>query len=85
MCLSNFCATEILKGDNKYSCGHCKKRCEAKKSFSVEVSPRILIVHLKRFTNFGTKLGNYVKYPKCFSLKNYMSSSIDQQSSNKFS
>ena len=77
-CLSKFCKSECLTGENCYVCSHCKRRCEAKKSFSIEQSPRILIVHLKRFTNFGTKISSFIRYPKVLSLKNYMSSCIDQ-------
>jgi ubiquitin carboxyl-terminal hydrolase 36/42 len=35
-CLNNFCSSELLKGENKYSCSNCKKKCEAKKRFSIE-------------------------------------------------
>ena len=59
-CLQNFYAPEMLKGDNKYMCGGCKKRQEAKKRFSIESSPRSLVIHLKRFTNMGNKIGEFV-------------------------
>ena len=42
------------------------------------MSPRIFIFHFKRFNNEGRKIKDIVKYPKTFSLKNFMSSSIDQ-------
>ncbi len=77
-CLQHFYSPEHLKGDNKYMCSGCKKRQEAKKRFSIETTPRTLIIHLKRFTNFGTKIGERVKYPQILSLKNYMSTAIDQ-------
>lgn len=35
-CMNNFCSSEHLRGENKYMCGNCKKRCEAKKRFSIE-------------------------------------------------
>ncbi|TNV81936.1 hypothetical protein FGO68_gene2032 [Halteria grandinella] len=72
-CLSGFCTVETLKGDNKYMCGGCKKKCEAKKRFSIESTPRTLIIHIKRFTNFGNKIGEFIKYPSTLSLKPYMS------------
>lgn len=59
-------------------CSGCKKRNEARKRFSIETTPRTLIIHLKRFTNFGTKISEFVKYPQTLSLKSYMSSTIDQ-------
>ena len=55
-CLNYFCRSEDLKGDNKYMCSNCKKKCDAKKRFSIEKTPGILIVHFKRFTNMGTKI-----------------------------
>jgi ubiquitin carboxyl-terminal hydrolase 36/42 len=75
--MQQYYAPEHLKGENKYMCGGCKKKNEARKRFSIESTPRTLIIHLKRFTNFGFKIGEYVKYPLALSVKNYMSSSID--------
>jgi len=62
-CLSQFCAAETLKGNNKYLCSGCKKKCEARKRFSIEETPRTLIIHIKRFTNLGNKIGDQVRYP----------------------
>jgi len=76
-CLNNFCKNELLKGENKYMCSNCKKKCEAKKRFSIEQSPRILIIHLKRFTALGRKINDFIGYPRSFSLKSFMSTSID--------
>ena len=76
-CLQNFYAPEMLKGDNKYMCGGCKKRQEAKKRFSIESTPRSLVIHLKRFTNMGNKIGEFVRYPATLSLKNFLSQTID--------
>ena len=59
-------------------CSNCKKKCDAKKRFSIEVSPRILIVHFKRFTNMGSKINAKVTYPSHFSLKSFMSETIDK-------
>ena len=67
----------MLKGDNRYMCGGCKKRQEAKKRFSIESTPRSLVIHLKRFTNMGNKIGEFVRYPATLSLKNFLSSTID--------
>ena len=58
--MSNFCTVETLKGENKYFCSGCKKKCEAKKRFSIEQTPRTLIIHLKRFTNSGNKISEFV-------------------------
>lgn len=78
-CLNNFCTVETLKGDNKYMCSACKKKCEAKKRFSIEATPRTLIIHVKRFTNFGNKIGEFIKYPNTLTLKPYMSATLDSE------
>jgi ubiquitin C-terminal hydrolase len=62
-CMQHYYAPEHLKGDNKYMCSGCKKKNEARKRFSIETSPRTLIINFKRFTNFGSKLGEFVRYP----------------------
>lgn len=59
-------------------CSHCNKLCDAKKRFSIEQSPRTLIIHLKRFDNQGRKIKNRVQFPKTFSLKSFKSESIDR-------
>ncbi|CDW72706.1 cysteine proteinase [Stylonychia lemnae] len=77
-CLNEFCKSENLTGRNQYSCSSCKKKCDAKKRFSIEVSPRILIVHFKRFTNTGQKIQTKVNYPSTFSLNQFMSNNVDR-------
>jgi hypothetical protein len=37
------------------------------------------MIHLKRFTNFGNKISEFLRYPETLSLKSYMSSTIDQE------
>ena len=59
-------------------CETCGRKCDAKKRFSVEMSPRIFIFHFKRFTNEGRKINHMVDYPRTFSISNFMSQSIDQ-------
>eukprot|EP00347_Sterkiella_histriomuscorum_P021044 403335477 len=76
-CLNRFCTSEHLKGENKYQCSNCKKKCEATKRFSIDKTPRILIIHFKRFDAFGRKVPTFIKYPQSFSLKEFTSQSID--------
>jgi ubiquitin carboxyl-terminal hydrolase 36/42 len=64
-------------------CSSCKKKCEARKRFSIEKSPRVLIVHFKRFTNSGGKIGDFIKYPSTFCIDNFMSASIDRAADGK--
>ena len=77
-CLNNFCSSENLIGDNQYMCNNCGKKCDAKKRFSIEKSPRVLILHLKRFDNQGKKMKDKVQFPTTFSLKYFKSESIDR-------
>jgi ubiquitin C-terminal hydrolase len=68
----------MLNGENQYMCEHCNKKCNAKKRFSIEKSPRILTIHLKRFDNNGSKIKDNIRFPKTFSLKYFKSESIDR-------
>lgn len=67
-CLNNYYKTDILDGQNKYNCGNCKRKNKAKKRSTIEVSPRILVIHLKRFNWLGRKINEPVSYPKSISL-----------------
>lgn len=78
-CLNSFCSSETLSGANKYMCSSCKKKCDAKKRFSIEQSPRILVIHFKRFDAFRNKINAKIQYPSSFSLKEFMSNSIDSR------
>ena len=44
-----FLATEVLKGENKFSCESCLTYQEADKTFAFKKLPPILIIQLKRF------------------------------------
>lgn len=48
--LSQFATVEHLSGDNKYFCENCLTLTEAEISTSFDKLPRILTIHLKRFT-----------------------------------
>lgn len=76
-CIRKFCAAELLQGDNKYQCGGCSKLTNAKKRMSFYKPPRILTVQLLRFTMTGRKIDKYIKFPKCFNLRVFVSENID--------
>jgi ubiquitin C-terminal hydrolase len=67
-----------LIDENQYECGVCKRKCDAKKRFSIEKSPSILVIHLKRFGNDGKKINAKVRFPAKFSLKQFTSESVDR-------
>jgi len=48
-CLRCFSSTEILDGDDKFSCDACGCKQEAEKRMSIAALPPVLCLHLKRF------------------------------------
>eukprot|EP00095_Tigriopus_kingsejongensis_P003504 maker-scaffold373_size192110-snap-gene-0.35 protein:Tk03504 transcript:maker-scaffold373_size192110-snap-gene-0.35-mRNA-1 annotation:"ubiquitin carboxyl-terminal hydrolase 17-like isoform x2" len=65
-CLDLFVAEETLDGDEKPTCEKCQQRQRCVKWYMVERWPRILVVHLKRFSpgeRFRSKLSNHVDVP----------------------
>lgn len=45
--------TELLSGDNAYSCEKCKQNVEAERRLCFEVAPNTLQICLKRFVSVG--------------------------------
>ncbi|XP_037082402.1 ubiquitin carboxyl-terminal hydrolase 2-like [Pollicipes pollicipes] len=65
-CFDLFTKEEVLDGDEKPTCAKCQKRQRCTKGFSIQKFPRILVVHLKRFSpqeRFRGKLGCAVDFP----------------------
>jgi len=67
-CIKEFIKEEILTGDNKWFCPHCKEDREAYKKMDIWKAPEILIVHLKRFIQdrryYSSRKNNVlVKFP----------------------
>ncbi|KAL4265009.1 Ubiquitin carboxyl-terminal hydrolase [Pleurotus pulmonarius] len=71
--LRKFGAIDHLKGADKYKCEKCKKPVNAQKQFTIDEAPRVLTVHLKRFSPLGRKIGNHVAYDERVSLQQVMS------------
>ncbi|XP_043232925.1 ubiquitin carboxyl-terminal hydrolase 2-like isoform X2 [Amphibalanus amphitrite] len=64
-CFDLFTKEEVLDGDEKPTCSKCQKRQKCTKSFSIQKFPRILVVHLKRFSpqeRFRGKLNTTVDF-----------------------
>lgn len=55
----------------------CLKRCKAlvvaSKQLTIQSTPKALVVHLKRFTPTGGKVGEMIQYDKTLDLSPYMS------------
>ena len=47
--LERFAAVEHLCGNEKYACGVCDARVDARKRLRVHAPPQVLVLHLKRF------------------------------------
>ncbi|XP_063705037.1 uncharacterized protein LOC134834338 [Culicoides brevitarsis] len=66
----NSCITkEYFRGENKYRCENCFGYTEAIRSITYEILPRLLVIHLKRFSGGMEKINSYIPTPftlKCF-------------------
>nr|XP_031830008.1 sericin 1 isoform X2 [Nomia melanderi] len=65
-CLEHFTREEVLDGDEKPTCSKCQMRRKCTKSFSIHKFPKILVIHLKRFSpmeRFRGKLNVTVDFP----------------------
>nr|XP_010923796.1 ubiquitin carboxyl-terminal hydrolase 25 isoform X2 [Elaeis guineensis] len=74
--LGRFFQPEVLDGNNKYSCGKCKKLSVARKQMFILTAPNVLIIHLKDsqpeynlfgsivHSGFSPESGHYYAYIK---------------------
>ncbi|CAH0549356.1 unnamed protein product [Brassicogethes aeneus] len=79
-CLDSFTREETLDGDEKPTCSKCKERRKCTKSFSIQKFPKILVIHLKRFSpteRFRGKLSVTVDFPlEGLDMMNYAADSV---------
>jgi len=87
-CLDLFTKEEVLDVENAWYCANCKSHKQAKKKMEIYKTPKILILHLKRFktskinsigtyyyTSGSSKITNCVEFPlKELNLSNYIKS-----------
>ncbi|XP_053126083.1 ubiquitin carboxyl-terminal hydrolase 2 isoform X2 [Hemicordylus capensis] len=65
-CMRLFTKEDILDGDEKPICSRCKARTKCTKKFSIQRFPKILVLHLKRFSEArmrSSKLTTFVNFP----------------------
>ncbi|XP_006020446.1 ubiquitin carboxyl-terminal hydrolase 2 isoform X2 [Alligator sinensis] len=65
-CLRLFTKEDVLDGDEKPTCCRCKARTRCTKKFSIQKFPKILVLHLKRFSEARirtSKLTTFVNFP----------------------
>ncbi|XP_041947751.1 ubiquitin carboxyl-terminal hydrolase 2 isoform X2 [Alosa alosa] len=66
-CIKLFTKEDVLDGDEKPICQRCKSRRKCTKKFTIQKFPKILVLHLKRFSEPGrvktSKLSTFVNFP----------------------
>lgn len=65
-CINQFTTTERLGADDVWYCPRCKKHQQATKKFDMWSLPKVLIIHLKRFSYsrfWRDKLDTLVEFP----------------------
>ncbi|XP_029028290.1 ubiquitin carboxyl-terminal hydrolase 2a isoform X2 [Betta splendens] len=64
-CMRLFTKEDVLDGDEKPTCYRCKARRRCTKKFTIQKFPKILVLHLKRFSEARrtSKLSTYVNFP----------------------
>ncbi|KAG0327777.1 Ubiquitin carboxyl-terminal hydrolase 36 [Dissophora globulifera] len=71
--LRDFIRPELLSKSNQYKCDKCKILVDARKQMTIYEAPKILCVHLKRFTFTGQKINRYVNFDTKLELNSAMS------------
>uniref|UniRef100_A0A4X2K2Y0 Ubiquitin carboxyl-terminal hydrolase 2 n=1 Tax=Vombatus ursinus TaxID=29139 RepID=A0A4X2K2Y0_VOMUR len=65
-CMRLFTKEDVLDGDEKPTCCRCRARKRCTKKFSIQKFPKILVLHLKRFSESRirtSKLTTFVNFP----------------------
>ncbi|KAL4647545.1 ubiquitin carboxyl-terminal hydrolase 2-like [Arapaima gigas] len=65
-CMRLFTKEDVLDGDEKPTCYRCKARKRCTKKFTIQKFPKILVLHLKRFSESRirtSKLSTFVNFP----------------------
>ncbi|NXW36044.1 UBP2 hydrolase, partial [Phaetusa simplex] len=80
-CLRLFTKEDVLDGDEKPTCCRCKTRTRCTKKFSIQKFPKILVLHLKRFSEARirtSKLTTFVNFQlKDLDLREFASQSCN--------
>ncbi|XP_068440438.1 ubiquitin carboxyl-terminal hydrolase 2a isoform X2 [Clinocottus analis] len=77
-CMRLFTKEDVLDGDEKPTCYRCKTRRRCTKKFTIQKFPKILVLHLKRFSEARrtSKLSTFVNFPmKDLDLREFSSES----------
>lgn len=78
---------DLLEGQNKYSCGQCGNKVDARKRCFIKETPNNLIIHLKRF-DFDlellkrSKINDYCEFPMVLNIEPYTKEGIELREKN---
>ncbi|KAG0333062.1 Ubiquitin carboxyl-terminal hydrolase 36 [Podila humilis] len=73
--LRDYTRPEILSKSNQYFCDKCNTLVDARKQMTIYEAPKILTVHLKRFTSAGQKINQHIKFDTKLELASVISPS----------
>jgi ubiquitin C-terminal hydrolase len=82
--LHQYTKVETLDEDNKWFCEKCQRKVKAKKQITIRSPPLNLVLHLKRFTVFGRKKRNHVKFQEKLYLDDYTSEKSEERSNENY-
>lgn len=87
-CIRLFTKEDVLDGDEKPTCCRCKARRRCTKKFTIQKFPKILVLHLKRFSEGrirSSKLSTFVNFPlKDLDLREFSSESSNHTTYNLY-
>lgn len=66
-CLNEYIKSKIIEN---VRCSECNVICDSQCKYTIRLMPKILIVHLKRFENDGTKITNKIKFEDILPMYN---------------
>lgn len=92
-CFNLFITPEVLDKDNTWYCSNCKDHKQATKTMELFMTPKILIIHLKRFrtnkvssigtfffTSSSSKITSLIEYPiEGLDLRKYVRGKFDKE------
>uniref|UniRef100_A0A8C5F1A0 ubiquitinyl hydrolase 1 n=1 Tax=Gopherus evgoodei TaxID=1825980 RepID=A0A8C5F1A0_9SAUR len=64
-CMRLFTKEDVLDGDEKPTCFRCKTRTRCTKKFSIQRFPKILVLHLKRFSEARIRTSKLTTFIHC--------------------
>ena len=81
--LKGFTDTEVLDGGDRFYCRKCRTHVKAQKKLTIMRLPRVLVVHLKRFSGGQRKLTDAVQVPEDLDVAQYLDPSAHRLPENR--